>query len=87
MVLDFCRRVDSPDQMVYVQATRGVGPRGHAYVNAGPTPSIWAFVRPNAMRDPFGAYRCITVEDTRFLHCNIKTINLLPPSWPPGWEA
>ena len=60
------------------QVTRGVGPRGHAYKNAGPTPSIWAFVRPNAMRDPFGAYRCITMEDTRFFHCNIKTINLLP---------
>ena len=25
MVLDFCRRIDSPDAMAYVQATRGVG--------------------------------------------------------------
>ena len=39
---------------------------------------IWAFVRPSKMRDPFGVYKCITVEDKRFFYCNIKTINLLP---------
>ena len=78
MLMDLVRQVEGDVLFLYWQVTRGVGPRGHAYANAGPAPSIWAFVRPNAMRDPFGAYRCITVEDTRFLHCNIKTINLLP---------
>ena len=39
MVLDFCRKIDSPDAMAYVQATRGVGMRGHAYRFAGGTPS------------------------------------------------
>ena len=78
MLMGLVRQVEGNVLFLYWQVTRGVGPRGHAYVNAGPAPSIWAFVRPNAMRDPFGAYRCITVEDTRFFHCNIKTINLLP---------
>ena len=78
MLMDLVRQVEGDVLFLYWQVTRGVGPRGHAYSNAGPAPSIWAFARPNAMRDPFGAYRCITVEDTRFLHCNIKTINLLP---------
>ena len=78
MLMDLVRQVEGDVLFLYWQVTRGVGPRGHAYANAGPVPSIWAFVRPNAMRDPFGAYRCITVEDTRFFHCNIKTINLLP---------
>ena len=55
LVLDFCRRVDSPDAMAYVQATRGVGMRGHAYSSAGKKPSLWAFVRPSTMRDPYGA--------------------------------
>ena len=32
MVLDFCRRIDSPDAMAYVQATRGVGMRNHTGV-------------------------------------------------------
>ena len=53
MVLDFCRRIDSPDAMAYVQATRGVGMRGHAYRFAGGTPSLWVWVKPD-MLDPDG---------------------------------
>ena len=51
MVLDFCRRIDSPDAMAYVQATRGVGMRGHAYRFAGGAPSLWVWVKPD-MLDP-----------------------------------
>ncbi|MDO5377468.1 MAG: aminotransferase class IV [Clostridia bacterium] len=71
-------QVEGDVLFLYWQVTRGVGMRGHAYKNAGGTPSIWAFVRPSQMSDPFGVYKCITMEDTRFFHCNIKTINLLP---------
>ena len=78
MVLDFCRKVDSPDQMVYVQATRGVGMRGHAYRFAGGKPSLWVWVKPDVLDPMDRDYRCITMEDTRYLHCDIKTINLLP---------
>ena len=78
VLLDLVARVDAPVAFLYWQVTRGVGMRGHAYKFAGEKPSIWAFVRGNEMRDPYGEYRCITMEDTRFLHCNIKTINLLP---------
>ena len=78
MVLDFCRRVDSPDQMVYVQATRGVGMRGHAYRFAGGMPSLWVWVKPDVLDPMDRDYRCITMEDTRYLHCDIKTLNLLP---------
>ena len=63
---------------VYWQVTRGVGMRNHPYSGVDGAPSVWAWVRPNGMRDTHGAYKCITMEDTRFLHCNIKTINLLP---------
>ena len=78
MVLDFCRKIDSPDAMAYVQATRGVGMRGHAYRFAGGTPSLWVWVKPD-MLDPMDrSYKAITMEDTRYLHCDIKTINLLP---------
>ena len=78
MVLDFCRKVNSPDQMVYVQATRGVGMRGHAYRFAGERPSLWVWVKPDYLDPMDRDYRCITMEDTRYLHCDIKTINLLP---------
>lgn len=78
LVLDFCKQVDTPDAMAYVQATRGVGMRGHAYRFAGDTPSLWVFVKPDYL-DPLDRdYRCITQEDTRYYYCNIKTINLLP---------
>ena len=78
MVLDFCRRVDSPTAFVYVQVTRGVGRRGHAYRFAGSKPSLWMFVTPDVLDSMDRDYKCITMEDTRFLHCDIKTLNLLP---------
>ncbi len=78
LILDLIAQVEGDMLFVYVQVTRGVGMRNHAYSGAEKGPSIWAFVRPCKMRDPYGAYPCITMEDTRFLHCNIKTINLLP---------
>ena len=78
LLLDLIAQVEGDTLFVYVQVTRGVGMRNHSYAGAETGPSIWAFVRPSKMRDPYGAYPCITMEDTRFLHCNIKTINLLP---------
>ena len=71
-------QVEGDSLFVYWQVTRGVGMRNHPYSGAATGPSLWAWVRPNGMRDVYGAYRCITMEDTRYLHCNIKTINLLP---------
>ena len=78
MVLDFCRRVDSPDQMVYVQATRGVGMRGHAFRFAGDKPSLCVFVKPDVLDPMDREYSAITAEDMRYFYCDIKTINLLP---------
>jgi len=78
MVLDLCARVDSPNQMVYVQATRGVGMRGHSYRFAGAKPSLWIWAKPDVLDPMDHDYKCITMEDTRFLHCDIKTLNLLP---------
>lgn len=78
MVIDFCRRIDSPDAMAYVQATRGVGMRDHTFSGAQGGASLWVFVKPDILDPMDRAYSCITMEDTRFLHCDIKTINLLP---------
>lgn len=78
VLLDLVSRVEGDTLFLYWQVTRGVGMRGHAYSNAGKQPSVWAFVRPSKMRDPYGVYKCITMEDKRFYYCNIKTINLLP---------
>ena len=39
---------------------------------------LWVSIRPFAMQDPEKDIAVITKEDTRFLHCDIKTLNLLP---------
>ena len=78
LACDLCAKVDSPSAFLYMQVTRGVGMRGHAYKFAGEKPSLWLWVRAEEF-DPLDRdYRCITLPDTRYLHCDIKTLNLLP---------
>ena len=78
MVVDFCKRVDSPDAMAYVQVSRGVGMRNHPYKGAQSGPSLWVWVKPDGLDPMMREYACITAEDTRYLMCDVKTINLLP---------
>jgi D-alanine transaminase len=68
-------KVDSPDQMLYFQATRGVAPRNHAFPDVGP--SLWITVKPGGLKPIDRPLRVITVEDRRFSICNIKTLNLI----------
>ena len=71
------RKLDSPDQFVYWQVTRGTAPRNHAFPK-GPA-NLWVFSRPSHIGDmEHERLKLITTEDTRFLHCNIKTLNLIP---------
>ena len=70
-------KVDSPTQFVYWQMTRGTAPRTHAFPEYT-TPNLWVMIKPLILPDIYQKIRLITVEDTRFLHCNIKTLNLLP---------
>lgn len=64
----------------YLEITRGAAPRTHAYPPAGTKPTIFAMVTrfevPHALRAT-GA-KAITEPDVRWLHCDIKTIQLLP---------
>ena len=71
-------QVEGDELFVYWQVARGVGMRNHPFRGAEVGPSIWAFVRPAKLRDVYGAYKCVTMDDKRFFYCNIKTINLLP---------
>ena len=64
--------------LLYWQASRGTYYRGHAFPPADVKPNLLMFVRPCPL-DPFHKrLKLISLEDTRFLHCNIKTLNLLP---------
>jgi len=64
----------------YLEITRGVAPRTHAYPPAGTRATVFAMVSrfevPHALRAA-GA-RAITQPDLRWLRCDIKTIQLLP---------
>lgn len=67
------------DQMVYIQVTRGVAKRAHAFP-AESTPTVFIMsnplVLPNAMARANGV-ACVTMEDKRWLRCEIKSISLL----------
>lgn len=76
LLSDLVRKVDSGDQFVYWQLTRGTGIRNHLPTE-GPG-NLWVMLRPAEVQDTYGKLNLITLEDTRFLHCNIKTLNLLP---------
>ena len=73
---DLIRQMDTGNLMVYFQVTRGTGPRGHAFP-AGPA-NLWITLTPKEINPDAAPVSLITGEDTRFFHCNIKTLNLIP---------
>lgn len=64
--------------MVYWQITRGTGMRAHVFPTDGKPANLLITVREMPLTDLRTPYKVITLEDTRFLHCNIKTLNLIP---------
>lgn len=67
---------DAP-HMLYWQSTRAVAHRMHAFPKGGKA-GLMAFSEPCGLDRQDHPYKLISVEDTRFLHCNIKTLNLIP---------
>jgi D-alanine transaminase len=66
--------------MVYIQVTRGVAKRDHAFPNPPVKPTLFMMVAP--MTPPAAKAReqgvtAIGIEDVRWLHCDIKSISLL----------
>lgn len=69
------------DSTLYVQVSRGVAPRKHAFPPAGTASTLYVAVRP--ITPPPATYfddgvAAITVADTRWSRCDIKSIALLP---------
>ena len=61
---------------VYWEVTRGTAPRNHLFPNA--EPNLIINITESKLTDLRNPCKLITEEDTRFFHCNIKTLNLLP---------
>lgn len=70
-------KMDDGDLFVYWQVTRGTALRDHPYGDLKEG-NLWAMIKPAKMKDLTQKISLISVEDTRFQHCNIKTLNLLP---------
>ena len=68
--------MDTGNLFVYYQVTRGTGPRKHAFIDS--PANLWITLTPAEISDGHVPIQLITTEDTRFFHCNIKTLNLLP---------
>ena len=77
LLRDLTARVEGNTHFVYWQVTRGVTKRDHIY-GEGLKGKLWVMIRPSVLNDPNLPISLITKEDTRFFHCNIKTLNLLP---------
>jgi D-alanine transaminase len=79
LIADLVGRHGWPNQFVYMQITRGVARRDHAFPK-GIQPTVFAmtseFVAPAAALREQGL-SVITADDERWLHCDIKSVSLL----------
>lgn len=76
LLQEMVNKMDTGNLFVYYQVTRGTGVRDHAYTKG--LGNLWIMLKPAEISDGIEPIKLITVEDTRFLHCNIKTLNLIP---------
>lgn len=69
---------DADHGMLYWQCSRGTGMRAHNFPSKDVKPNLMIFTVPYDLIPLDATFRLISMEDTRFLHCNIKTLNLIP---------
>lgn len=77
---DGLRLAGYPESKIYIQLTRGVAPREHAFPPSV-APTAIMTVRELGQPDPalqLQGVAVITVEDQRWGRCDIKSLNLLP---------
>lgn len=67
------------DQMVYLQVTRGVARRAHAFPK-DVTPTVFIMTNPIVLPSAdmrANGVACVSMEDKRWLRCEIKSVSLL----------
>ena len=71
-------KVNGDFKFIYWQVTRGTDLRKHSY-KENMKGNLYITVTPFIdIKQPNKRLKVVTIEDTRFLHCNIKTLNLIP---------
>ncbi len=76
LLQEMVNKMDTGNLFVYYQLTRGTGIRNHVFTE-GPG-NLWIMLKPAEISDGIKPIKLISTEDTRFYHCNIKTLNLIP---------
>lgn len=76
LLYDLIAKMDSGDQFVYMQVTRGTGIRNHIYTD-GPG-NLWITMKPVTYPDDTASHKVILCEDDRWMHNDIKSLNLIP---------
>ncbi|MEP6941797.1 MAG: D-amino acid aminotransferase [Betaproteobacteria bacterium] len=79
IIRDLIGRMPFADQAVYLQVTRGVAKRDHAFP-AGVAPTVFMMSNPLVLPTAEQVERgvaAITGTDERWLHCDLKTTSLL----------
>ncbi len=76
LLCELVEKVDDGEQFVYWQLTRGTGTRSHV-PDKTQNSNLWVVLRPVKVKNTYEKTKLITVDDTRFYHCNIKTLNLI----------
>jgi len=72
---------DAEVSYVYLQITRGVAPRSHAFPREPVPPTVYAFARRFQRPQPAewnAGYSAVSVPDRRWSRADLKTIALLP---------
>ena len=64
-------KMDTGENFVYWQLTRGTGVRNHVFPEC--KANVWITLVPKDIVDTYAKIKLTTMEDTRFFHCNIKT--------------
>jgi D-alanine transaminase len=76
---ELLQRNAGDDQSVYLQVTRGVAKRDHAFPK-GVKPTVFMMSTPLVTPAPAlveSGVACITAQDYRWLNCDIKSVSLL----------
>lgn len=68
------------DQLIYLQITRGVAKRAHAFPKEPITPTVFIMTNPLSLPSAEALEKgvaCVSMEDKRWLRCEIKSTSLL----------
>jgi len=75
-----CERAAFGDVLIYIQITRGIARRAHAFPAQGPASLVMTFRETKRIPQEVQGVgvSVISTEDIRWGRCNIKSLNLLP---------